>query len=262
MASSQTSSMSLKKKESIIDGSLFVRSVVMKKIETNHEYLNVMEYVVSKIKQSGLYKLGRQQSEVFNDLLVEEFYQNASVCFHSLKKGGDMADISTEVRGVEIYINRHRLKDIFGLPSFGLKMEELESFGWEDLMTTFWGLFIGDFTDKKVHPLCHKKCFLLPFVYFHDFCCRVVENRTGAFEMCTNLRFSMMIVIMFGEPVNWCQIVLKRLQEEVSKLVSQNKSFGLILNNILSYLDIPISRSAKNIGTNKFIGGSKTVGLI
>ncbi|KAL6569955.1 hypothetical protein OROMI_014469 [Orobanche minor] len=225
MASSQTSSMSLKKKESIIDGRLFVRSIVMNKIESEHEDLDVTEHVVSRIKQLGLYNLGRQHSEVFDELLVEEFYQNASVRLHSLKKGGDAADISAEVRGVEICINYHLLKDIFGLPSPGLNMEELESFRWEDLLTTFCGLFIDDGTDKKVHPSCHKKLFLLPLVYLYVFCCRVVSNRTGAFNMCINLRFRMMVAIMFGKPVNWCQIMLKRLQKEVSKPASQKKSF-------------------------------------
>ncbi|KAL6530942.1 hypothetical protein OROHE_014424 [Orobanche hederae] len=78
-------------------------------------------------------------------------------------------------------------------------MEELESFGLEELLMTFWGTFIGNSSDKRVHPSCHKKRFILPFVYLHDFCCRVVENRTGAFKMCTNLRFRMMVAIMFGE---------------------------------------------------------------
>ncbi|KAL6538806.1 hypothetical protein OROMI_025132 [Orobanche minor] len=75
--------------------------------------------------------------------------------------------------------------------------------------------------------------------------------------MCTNLHFRMMAAIMFGEPVNWCQIVLKRLQEEVSKPVSQKKYFGLILNNLLTCLDIPVSDNAKKIGPGKFIGGCK-----
>ncbi|KAL6579281.1 hypothetical protein OROMI_009497 [Orobanche minor] len=161
----------------------------------------------------GLYNLARQHTEVFDELLVEKFYQNASVRLHSGKKEGDLADISSSIRGVEICINRHLLKDIFALPASDLKMEELESFRYEDLMTTFWGALIGDGSDKKVHPSCHKKHFLLPFVYLHGFCCRVVENRTGAFEMCTTLRFRMMLAIMFGELVNWCQIMLKRLQD-------------------------------------------------
>ncbi|KAL6571141.1 hypothetical protein OROHE_002784 [Orobanche hederae] len=257
MASSQTLSMSLKKKESIINGRLLVRSVVMKRIESEHEDLAVMEHVVSRIKQMGLYNLGRQHTEVFDELLVEEFYQNASLHFHSVKKGGDIADISANVRGVEICIDCHLLKDILALLASGMKMEELESFGSEDLLTTVWGAFIDNGSDKKVHPSCHKKHFILPFVYLHNFCCCVVENRTGAFEMCTNLRFRLMLAIMFGEPVNSCQIVIKCLQEEVSKPSSQKKSFGLILNNLLSSLDVLLSHNAKKIGPGIFIGGCK-----
>ncbi|KAL6549679.1 hypothetical protein OROHE_008410 [Orobanche hederae] len=254
MASSQSSSM---KKDSIIDGRLFVRSVVMKRIETEQEDLDVMEHVVSRIKQTGLYNMRNQHTDLYDDLMVEEFYQNASVCFHSLKKREDVADITAVVHSVEICINRELLNDIFGLPSSGLKLEELESFGSEDLLTTFWGLFIRDDSDKKGHPSCHKKRFILPFVYRHDFCCRIVENRTGAFEMCTNLRFRMMVAIMMGETVNWCHFVLKRIQEEASKPSSQKKSFGLILNNLISCCDVRISRDAKKIGTGKFSGGIK-----
>ncbi|KAL6569927.1 hypothetical protein OROMI_014441 [Orobanche minor] len=75
--------------------------------------------------------------------------------------------------------------------------------------------------------------------------------------MCTNLRFRMMVAIMFGEPVNWCQVILKRLQEEVSKSLSQKKSFGFVLTNIFSCLDVPFAENSKKIGPGKFIGGSK-----
>ncbi|KAL6560927.1 hypothetical protein OROHE_006104 [Orobanche hederae] len=224
MASSQTTSFTEKKKESIIDGRLFVQSVVMERIQTENNDIATMEHVVSHIKQTGLFNLGRQHSHLYNESLVEEFYQGASICFRSVKKGGDVAEISATIRGVEIRINRHLLKDLFSLPSSGLKMEELESFGSEDLMSTFWCVFMGDSADKKI---------------------------------CTNLRFRMMMAIIFGEPVNWCQIILKRLQEEVSKPLSQKKSFGLLLNNIFSCLDVPFAMNAKKIGPKKFISGSK-----
>ncbi|KAL6531049.1 hypothetical protein OROHE_014118 [Orobanche hederae] len=233
MASSQTTSFTEKKKETIIDGRLFVKSVVMERIQNEHDDSAAMAIMVSCIKQTVLFNLGRQHSELYDESLVEEFYQKASVRFRSEKKGGGVAEIFASIRGVEIRINRHLLEDLFSLPSTGLKLEELESFGSEDLLSSFWCVFIGDSADKKVHPSCHKIRFVL-FVYLHDFCCRVVENRTGAFEMCTNLRFRMMVAIMFGEPVNWCQVILKRLQEEVSKPLSQKKSFGLILTNIFS----------------------------
>ncbi|KAL6576258.1 hypothetical protein OROHE_000039 [Orobanche hederae] len=236
MPSSQTTSFTEKKKESIIDGRLFVQLVVMERIQTENDDVAVMEHVVSRIQQSGLFNLGRQHSELYDESLVEEFLLEASVRFRSVKKGGDVAEISATIRGVEIRINRHLLEDLFSLPPSGLKMEELESFGTEDLLSSFWCIFIGDMADKKVHPSCHKKRFVLPFIYLHDFCCRVVENRTGAFEMCTNLCFRMMVAIMFGKP---------------------KKSFGLLLNNIFSYLDVPFAMNAKKIGPGTFIGGSK-----
>ncbi|KAL6563094.1 hypothetical protein OROHE_005681 [Orobanche hederae] len=233
MASYQTTSFTEKKKETIIDGQLFVKSVVMNRIQNEHDDSAVMALVVSRIKQTGLFNLGRQHSEIYDESLVEEFYQEASVRFRSEKKGGGVAEIFASIRGVEIRINPHLLEDLFSLPSS------------------------GDSADKKVHPSCHKKRFVLPFIYLHDFCCRVVENRTGAFEMCTNLRFRMMVAIMFGEPVNWCQVILKRLQEEVSKPLSQKKSFGLLLTNIFSCLGVPFAINSKKIGPGKFIGGSK-----
>ncbi|KAL6571221.1 hypothetical protein OROHE_002864 [Orobanche hederae] len=67
----------------------------------------------------------------------------------------------------------------------------------------------------------------------------------------------MMIPILYGEKVNWSQIVLKRLSEEVWKPQSQTKSFGLLLNNILTRSGVRQSKNAKKIGTGKYIGGYK-----
>ncbi|KAL6570162.1 hypothetical protein OROMI_014676 [Orobanche minor] len=217
MASSQTTSISEKKKETIIDGRFFIKSVIMNRIQTENDDSAAMAHVVSRIKRTGLFNIGRQHSELYDESLVEEFYQEASVRVRSEKKGGGVAEIFASIRGVEV----------------------------------------RDSADKKVHPSCLKRRFVLPFVYLHDFCCRVVENCTDAFEMCTNLRFRMMVAIMFGEPVNWCQGILKRLQEEVSKPLSQKKSFGLILTKIFSCLDVPFAEKSKKIGPGKFIGGSK-----
>ncbi|KAL6580433.1 hypothetical protein OROMI_008457 [Orobanche minor] len=104
---------------------------------------------------------------------------------------------------------------------------------------------------------CPKKSFCLPFVYLHDFCCRIIENRTGAFDSCTNLRYRMMVAILYGEKVDWCQFVLNRLGEEVFKPQSQKKSFGLFLNNLLYRCGINLSPNAKKIGPGKYLGGSK-----
>ncbi|KAL6577132.1 hypothetical protein OROMI_011408 [Orobanche minor] len=135
MASSQTTSLTEKKKGTIIDGRLFVKSVVMNRIQKEHDDSAAMALVVSRIKQTGLFNLGRQHSELYDESLVEEFYQEAFVRFRSEKKGGGVAEIFTSIRGVEIRINRQLLEDLFSLPSYGLKLEELESFGSEDLLT-------------------------------------------------------------------------------------------------------------------------------
>ncbi|KAL6531525.1 hypothetical protein OROMI_027888 [Orobanche minor] len=256
MASSQTSSHS-QKRDQIIDGRLFSRSTVMDRIRTEVEDDDSMEIIISKIEEQGLYRLGRFHTELYDELMVEEFYHVATVKAHSRKHGGGIISISSSVQGISICINQELLESMFGLPSDGLTMEELESFGSDELLTAYWGLFTGKSSNKDVHPSCPKKKFCMPFVFLHDFCCRNIENRTCAFDTCTNLRFRMMIAILYGEKVNWSQIVLKRLSEEVSKPQSQKNPFGLLLNNILTRSGVRQSKYAKKIGTGKFIGGFK-----
>ncbi|KAL6582620.1 hypothetical protein OROMI_004698 [Orobanche minor] len=256
MASSQTSSHS-QKRDQIIDGRLFSRSTVMDRIISEVEDDDNMEKIISKIEEQGLYRLGRSHPELYDELIVEEFYGVATVKAHSRKHGGGIISISASVQDISICINQELLVSMFGLPSDGLTMEELESFGSDELLTAYWGLFTGKSSNKDVHPSCPKNKFCLPFVFLHYFCCRIIENRTGAFDTCTNLRFRMMIAILYGEKVNWSQIVLKRLSEEVSKPHSQKKSFGLLLNNILMRSGVRQSKYAKKIGTGKFIGGFK-----
>ncbi|KAL6565703.1 hypothetical protein OROHE_004758 [Orobanche hederae] len=256
MASSQTSSHS-QKRDQIIDGRLFSRSTVMDRIISEVEDDDNMEKIISKIEEQGLYRLGHFHPELYDELIVEEFYRVATVKAHSRKHGGGIISISASVQNISIYINQDLLVSMFGLPSDGLTMEELESFGSDELLTAYWGLFTGKISNKDVQPSCPKKKFCLPFVFLNDFCCRILENRTGAFDTYTNLRFRMMITILYGEKVNWSQIVLKRLSEEVSKPHSQKKSFGLLLNNILTRSGVRQSKHAKKIGTGKFIGGFK-----
>ncbi|KAL6547356.1 hypothetical protein OROMI_023077 [Orobanche minor] len=255
MASSQTSSHS-QKRDQIIDGRLFSRSTVMDRIFSEVED-DDMEKIISKIEEQGLYRLGRSHSEFYDELIVEEFYRVATVKTHSRKHGGGIISISASIQNISICINQDLLVSMFGLPSDGLTMKELEAFGSDELLTAYWGLFTGKSSNKNVHPSCPKKKFCLPFVFLHDFCCRIIENRTGAFDTCTNLRFRMMVAILYGEKVNWSQIVLKRLSEEVSKPHSHKKSFGLLLNYILMRSGIRQSKHAKKIGTGKFIGGFK-----
>ncbi|KAL6579549.1 hypothetical protein OROMI_009765 [Orobanche minor] len=256
MASSQTSSHS-QKRDQIIDGRLFSRSTVMDRIISEVEDDDNMEKIISKIEEQALYRLGRSHPELYDELIVEEFYRVATVKAHYRKHGRGIISISASIQNISICINQDLLVSMFGLPSDGLTMEELESFGSDELLTAYWGLFTGKSSKKDVHPSCPKKKFCPPFVFLHDFCCRIIENRTGAFDTCTNLRFRMMVAILFGEKVNWSQIVLKRLSEEVSKPHSQKKSFGLLLNYILTQSGVRQSKHTKKIGTGKFIGGFK-----
>ncbi|KAL6569877.1 hypothetical protein OROMI_014391 [Orobanche minor] len=256
MASSQASQ-SLKKKDNIIDGRLFSRSTVLDRIKSETEDVDTMEDIISRLEQQNLHRLGRTQTNVYDEQIVEDFFHDASVKLFSHNHGGGVSKISATVKGVQICLDSALLSTMFGLSSNGLTMEEIKTFGSEELLTAYWGLFTGKSSNTDVHPSCNKKKFCLPFMYLHDFCCRIIENRTGAFESCTNLRFRMMIAILYGQPVNWCQVVLKRLSEEVLKPSSQKKSFGLLLNNILSKSGVPQSRNAKKIGSGKFIGGSK-----
>ncbi|KAL6540852.1 hypothetical protein OROMI_024735 [Orobanche minor] len=256
MASSQASQ-SLKKKDNIIDGRLFSRSTVLDRIKSETEDVDTMEDIISRLEQQNLHRLGRTQTNVYDEQIVEDFFRDASVKLFSHNHGGGVSKISATVKGVQICLDSALLSTMFGISSKGLTMEEIETFGSEELLTAYWGLFTGKSSNTDVHPSCNKKKFCLPFMYLHDFCCRIIENRTGAFESCTNLRFRMMIAILYGQPVNWCQVVLKRLSEEVLKPSSQKKSFGLLLNNILSKSGVPQSRNAKKIGSGKFIGGSK-----
>ncbi|KAL6572569.1 hypothetical protein OROMI_013527 [Orobanche minor] len=256
MASSQASQ-SLKKKDNIIDGRLFSRSTVLDRIKSETEDVDTMEDIISRLEQQNLHRLGRTQTNFYDEQIVEDFFRDASVKLFSHNHGGGVSKISATVKGVQICLDSALLSTMFGLSSKGLTMEEIETFGSEELLTAYWGLFTGKSSNTDVHPSCNKKKFCLPFLYLHDFCCRIIENRTGAFESCTNLRFRMMIAILYGQPVNWCQVVLKRLSEEVLKPSSQKKSFGLLLNNILSKSGVPQSRNAKRIGSGKFIGGSK-----
>ncbi|KAL6580002.1 hypothetical protein OROMI_008026 [Orobanche minor] len=173
----------------IIDGRLFSRSTVMDRIISEVEDDESMERIISKIEEQGLYCLGRSHPELYDELIVEEFYRVATVKAHYRKHGGGIISISTSIQDISICINQELLVSMFGLPSDGLTMEELESFGSDELLTAYW--------------------------------------------------------------------VLKRLSDEASKPHSQKKSFGLLLNNILTRLGVRQSKYAKKIGTGKFIGGFK-----
>ncbi|KAL6576913.1 hypothetical protein OROMI_011189 [Orobanche minor] len=83
----------------------------------------------------------------------------------------------------------------------------------------------------------------------------VVQNQIAEFKMCTSLQFWMMVAIM-----NEGELVTNHLdtaREEASKPDSARKSFGLILNFILTSCCIQQSANSKNILAGKFLGGSK-----
>ncbi|KAL6576132.1 hypothetical protein OROHE_000603 [Orobanche hederae] len=253
MASSQTSH-SQKKRDQIIDGRLFSRTTVLNRLKSEVEDTDNMEIIISKIKEQGLHHLGSTHTSYYDEELVEDFYQDASVKLYSHKHGGGVRDIRATVQGVRICIDNSFLESTYGMPSSGMLIEELESFGSKEQLTAYWRLFTGNSSNTDIHMSCPKKNLCLPFVYLHDFCCRIIENRTGAF---TNLRFKMMVAILYGEKVNWCQFVLNRLGEEVVKPLSQKKSFGLFINNLLFNCGVTLSHNAKKIGPGIYIGGSK-----
>ncbi|KAL6518354.1 hypothetical protein OROGR_018856 [Orobanche gracilis] len=254
MASSQTSTQT--QKEMIIDGRIFARSVLVERTANENEDVELMEFIISKVKQQGIYRLVSSHSTVFDKKIVEEFYLNAAMSIFSPNQGGGVREITSSVKGIDICINQALLEKLFKLPSDGLKLEELEGYGTTEFLAAYWSFFVGDRNNKATHVSCHKRNFLLQFVFLHDLCCRTLENRTGAFEMCTNLRFRMMTAIMAGERINWCQVILKRLHEECLKPVTQKKSFGVILHYILEKCGVIPSRSARKVWTGKFIGGS------
>ncbi|KAL6562807.1 hypothetical protein OROHE_005394 [Orobanche hederae] len=254
MATSQ-SSHSQKKRDQIIDGRLFSKSTVLDRLKSEIEDTDNMEVIIDKILDQGLHRIGSSRTGFYDEEIVEEFYQDATVKLYSRKHEGGVHDIRATVQG--ICIDSSFLESTYALPSKGMSIEELETFGTEKLLTTYLGLLTGDKSRKDIHISCPKKSFCLPFVYLHDFCCRIIENRTGAFDSCTNLRYRMMVAILYGEKVDWCQFVLNRLGEEVFKPQSQKKSFGLFLNNLLYRCGVNLSPSAKKIGPGKYLGGSK-----
>ncbi|KAL6584493.1 hypothetical protein OROMI_003782 [Orobanche minor] len=186
MASSQTSSHS-QKRDQIIDGRLFSRSTVMDRIRQEVQDDDSMERIIAKIEEQGLYRLGRSHIEMYDEHIVEQFYHDATIKALSRKHGGGVSNISATVQGISICIDRELLESMYGLPSDGLTMEDIESFGSDELLTAYWGLFTGKISNTDVHPSCPKTKFCLPFVFLHDFCYRIIECRTGAFDTCTNL---------------------------------------------------------------------------
>ncbi|KAL6586010.1 hypothetical protein OROMI_002654 [Orobanche minor] len=152
MASSQTSSHS-QKRDQIIDGRLFSRSTVMDIIIYEVEDDDNMEKIISKIEEQGLYRLGRSHPELYDELIVEEFYRVATVKAHSRKHGRGIISISASIQNISICINQDLLVSMFCLPSDGLTMEELESFGSDELLTAYWGLFIGKSSNKDSSPI-------------------------------------------------------------------------------------------------------------
>ncbi|KAL6580866.1 hypothetical protein OROMI_006789 [Orobanche minor] len=195
MATSQTSSLSMKKKYTIIDGKIFAKTV-MERVHYEANDVDGMELVAYRIRQQDLYHLGSHHADLYDEHIVEELYLDASIKYFYLKRGGDISDITAIVQGIGVFVNRELLENLFRLPSNGLKMDELETFESEELLTAHWGLFTGNESDRNVHPSYHNKKFYTPCVYLHDFCCWFIENWTGAFEMCTSLRFRMMVAIV------------------------------------------------------------------
>ncbi|KAL6564953.1 hypothetical protein OROMI_016403 [Orobanche minor] len=131
MATSQTFSLSMKKKKTIIDGCIFAMTFVMERIHYEEDDVDIMELIMSRIKQQGLYYLASHHAKLYDDQIIEEFYLDASIKFSSKKIGGDVFEISATVQGIEVSVNRELLDHLFRLPSDDLEMDELETFGSE-----------------------------------------------------------------------------------------------------------------------------------
>ncbi|KAL6496534.1 hypothetical protein OROGR_029792 [Orobanche gracilis] len=150
MASSQTSTQA--QKEMIIDGRIFARPVLIERTNNENEDVDLMEFVVSKVKQQGIYRLVSSHSEVFDKKIIEEFYLNAAVSLFSLNLGGGVHEISSSVNSVEICLNQALLEKLYKLPSDGLKFEELEGYGTPEFLAAYWSFFVGDKNNKPTHP--------------------------------------------------------------------------------------------------------------
>ncbi|KAL6550606.1 hypothetical protein OROMI_021094 [Orobanche minor] len=174
--STSTVAQSLRNKDSIIDGRFFDENTVMNQVEKEGEDGSAMANVITKLKNQGIYQFGLLTADDYDEKMVEEFYLEVVVSNHSLCKGENVKSISATVRGIEVVIDCHTLKDMFDLPSKGLTLEALESYGSDKLLKKFWQLFTGAPADEDAHLSCHKKNFFLPYFYLHDFCCCVVGN--------------------------------------------------------------------------------------
>ncbi|KAL6555504.1 hypothetical protein OROHE_007176 [Orobanche hederae] len=137
MASSQTSSKSQNRRDNIIDGRLSLDLWSWKEFSLKQKILIEMERIVSRIKQQDMYLLGSQYFDFYDERIIEEFYLDASVKLFSLNQGGDVCNITATVRGIHICIDHVFLETMFRLPSDGLKSEELETFGSQDLLYTY-----------------------------------------------------------------------------------------------------------------------------
>ncbi|KAL6556178.1 hypothetical protein OROGR_005466 [Orobanche gracilis] len=87
MASSQTSQ-SQKKRAQIIDCPLFSRSTILKRLQSEVEDTDNMEVIIAKILEQGLHRIGSSRSSFYDEEIVEEFYQDATVKLYSRKHRG------------------------------------------------------------------------------------------------------------------------------------------------------------------------------
>ncbi|KAL6580432.1 hypothetical protein OROMI_008456 [Orobanche minor] len=128
MTTSQ-SSHSQKKRDQIIDGRLFSRSTVLDRLKSEVEDTDNMEVNIDKILNQGLHRIGSSRTGFYDEEIVKEFYQDATVKLYSRKHGGGVRDIRATVQGICICIDISFLESTYALPSKGMSYEELEAFG-------------------------------------------------------------------------------------------------------------------------------------
>lgn len=138
--------------------------------------------------------LGSLYSENY-DGIMEDFYLDFDFHYATLKKGSPLTVIVSNLQEKEIKITTTLLEQLYKLPNDILTLEDLETFG-HDLIDHYWKLFTIDPLDDNPHLSYAISIFALSYFYPPEFCCRVLENRAEASEICTGLRFRMMMAIM------------------------------------------------------------------
>ncbi|KAL6580428.1 hypothetical protein OROMI_008452 [Orobanche minor] len=123
MSASETSSLSLRKKDMIINGRIFARSA-REYISEDNDRVG-MNLFVSRVKQASLYRLGSLHPENYDVQIVEEFFLDADFLYASDKKGSDLTVAVSTVQEKEISI-QELLERLYKFPSDSLVENKIQ----------------------------------------------------------------------------------------------------------------------------------------